>query len=321
VREPKRRKERWNELDSLMVIIGVFVVGLALLIKGSDLFVEAATAVAEGFGVSEFFIALVLASVATTLPELTVSTISAYNGNSDIALGNALGSALANIALILGLSSMIMPLDVDEVAWQNSLFLLGILGYSGLLMWDGVISRLDGLTLVVLYVLFLYYMYKKHMSLEELESEDRGSVAKETVILFLSGLIVIAGAKLVVNSAVELAKAAGISQAVIGLTIVSIGTSLPELTNSLTAVMKKLPNISVGNMIGADIIDILLVIGVSAIIKPIRVSGKMFHVALPLTLLSVLILTASLKNNNRVGRKTGAIFLGIYALFLYLLQS
>jgi len=303
-----------------MVIIGVFVVGLALLIKGSDLFVGAATVVAESFGVSEFFIALVLASVATTLPELTVSTISAYNGNSDIALGNALGSALANVALILGLSSMIMPLDVDEVAWQNSLFLLGILGYSGILMWDGVISRLDGVTLVVIYALFLYYLYKRHMSLEELESEGRGNAAKDTAILFIAGLIVIAGAKLVVNSAVELAKAAGISQAVIGLTIVSIGTSLPELTNSLTAVMKKLPNISVGNMIGADIIDILLVIGVSAIIRPIRVSEKMFHVALPLTLFSIFILTISLKNNNRVGRKTGFLFLVIYVVFLYLLS-
>ncbi len=303
---------------TMMLEIALFAAGLVLLIKGSDLFVEAASRTAKDFGVSEFVIALVLASIATTLPEVTVSAIAAYGGNSDIALGNAIGSALANIALILGISAMIMPLKVDKTAWENSLFLFGVTCYAGLIMLDGVISRFDGLTLILIYFGFLYYLYKKHMTLEEI-TEREGNPRRDALILIGSGLMVVVGARLVVSSAVTLAEALGIPEAVIGLTLVSIGTSLPELSNSLTATLKKIPNISVGNIIGADILDILMVLGVASIIRPIRVDRTFFSVALPLTLLVMVILTVSLRLDSRVGRRTAALFLMIYAFFLYLL--
>jgi len=304
-------------MESTVVVLGTFAVGLVLLIKGSDLFIEAAARVAKGFGVSEFLIALVLASVATTLPEVTVSALAALRGSSDIALGNAIGSALANIALILGVASMIFPLDVDETSWKHSVFLVAITAYVSLLMLDGTIGRLDGLSLILIYLGFLYYLYREHMSLEPIEAE-RGNPKRDVLILFGSGLLVVVGAKLVVNSAVEIARAAGISEVVIGLTLVSIGTSLPEFTNAVMAAIKRLPNISVGNIIGADILDILMVIGIASLIRPIKVDPKILHRTVPLTLLVMLILTFSLKRNNRVGRKTGLVFLSLYALFLYL---
>ncbi|WP_456453528.1 calcium/sodium antiporter [Thermococcus sp.] len=302
----------------MMLELALFAVGLVMLIKGSDLFVEAASRTAKDFGVSEFIIALVLASIATTLPEVTVSALAAYRGESGIALGNAIGSALANIALILGISAMIMPLKVDKTAWENSLFLLAVTGYATLIMHDGVISRLDGLSLILIYFGFLYYLYRKHMTLEEV-SEREGDPKKDALILLGSGIVVVVGAKLVVNSAVTLAEAFGISEAVIGLTLVSIGTSLPELTNSLTATLKRIPNISVGNIIGADILDILMVLGIASLIRPIQVDPETFSVTLPLALFAMLVLTVSLRLNSRVGRKSASIFLVIYAYFLYLL--
>jgi len=295
----------------------LFIAGLVLLIKGSDYFVEAASRVAKGFGVSEFVIALVLASIATTLPEVTVSAISSYQGNPDIALGNAIGSALANIALILGLSALIMPLKVESGAWKNALFMVAVTLYAGLLMYDGTISRLDGASLIVIYFGFLYYLYRKHMTLEELPEGGRGNPKRDALIMFISGLVVVVGAKLVVNSAVTIAESLGIPEVVIGLTMVSIGTSLPELANSLTATLKRLPNISVGNIIGANILDILMVIGIAALINPIRVDHTIYTFTLPLTLLVMLILTGSLRFTGRLGRATSAVLLTIYGYFLY----
>ena len=299
-----------------IVTFGLFVLGLAMLIKGSDLFVEAATRVAKGFGVSEFLIALVLASIATTLPEVTTSATAAYRGFSDIALGNAIRSALANIALILGVSSLIMPLDVDEIAWKNSLFMIGVTLYAWFLMRDLLISRVEGFSLILIYVGFLYYLYKKHITFEEAK-EGKGNPKKEIAILFASGLIVVIGARLVVDSAVKIATALGVPKVVIGLTLVSIGTSLPEFANSLTATLKKIPNISVGNVVGANILDILMVIGIAALIRPIKVDHTIYTFSAPLTLLVMGILAISLRLNNRVGRKTSLVLLVLYAYFIY----
>ena len=295
----------------------IFIVGLVLLIKGSDEFVEAGSRVAKGFGVSEFLIALILASIATTLPEVTVSAIAAFEGNSGIALGNAVGSALANIALILGISAMIMPLKVDEIAWRNSLFMLLVTFYAWFLMRDMIISRFEGFTLILIYLGFLYYLYRKHIAIESIEGGKSRNVKKDVVILFLSGAVVVIGARMVVTSAVTIARALGIPEVVIGLTLVSIGTSLPELANSLAATLKKIPNISVGNIVGANILDILMVIGIASMIRPITVDTSIFSFTMPLTLLVMGILTLSLRMTNKISRTTSAILLAIYAYFLY----
>ncbi|NJE05125.1 calcium/sodium antiporter [Thermococcus sp. M36] len=301
----------------MIVEIILFAVGLILLIKGSDYFVEAASRVAKGFGVSEFIIALVLASIATTLPEVTVSAISSYQGKPDIALGNAIGSALANIALILGVSSLLHPLKVEKTAWRNALFMIAVTAYAGLLMYDGKISRLDGASLILIYFGFLYYLYRKHMTLEELPEGGRGNPKRDALIMFGSGILVVTGAKLVVDSAVTMARAFGVPEVVIGLTMVSIGTSLPEMANSLTATLKRLPNISVGNIIGANILDILMVIGIAALINPIYVDSTIYTFTLPLTLIVMAILTAVLRFTGRIDRLTGGVLLAIYSYFLY----
>jgi cation:H+ antiporter len=305
----------------VIVEIILFALGLVLLIKGSDYFVEAASRVAKGFGVSEFIIALVLASIATTLPEVTVSAISSYQGKPDIALGNAIGSALANIALILGVSALLRPLKVEKTAWKNALFMIGVTAYAGILMYDGTISRLDGASLIFIYFGFLYYLYRKHMTLEEIPEGGRGNPKRDAIIMFGSGLLVVTGAKLVVDSAVTIARAFGVPEVVIGLTMVSIGTSLPEFTNSLMATIKRLPNISVGNIIGANILDVLMVIGIAALINPIKVDTTIYTFTLPLTLLVMGILTAVLRLTGRIDRLTGGVLLAIYSYFIYVYLS
>ncbi|AEH25204.1 sodium:calcium antiporter [Pyrococcus yayanosii] len=296
----------------------MFIVGLLLLIKGSDIFVEAATRVAKNFGVSEFVIALVLASIATTLPEVTVSAVSSYQGNTDVALGNAIGSALANIALILAISALIMPLKVDKIAGENSLIMLIVTLYVWFLMRDGVISRFDGLSLVLMYAAFLYYLYRKHVRLEDVSAGRSGDFKKDVLVLLLSGVMVIAGAKLVVKGAVTIAIALGVPEVVIGVTLVSIGTSLPEFANSLMATLKKVPNVSVGNIVGANILDMLMVIGVASIIRPLPVHESIFSVVMPFTLVVMALLTFSLFKNHQVSRKTAVVLLAIYVYFLWL---
>lgn len=295
----------------------MFIVGLAFLIKGSDKFVGSASRVAKGFGVSEFLIALILASVATTLPEVTVSAMAAYVGESGIAIGNAVGSALANIALILGICSLIRPLKVEEMAWRNSLFMVAVTAYAWFLMYDGTISRPEGFSLMLIYLGFLYYLYKRHASIGEV-NESRGNPKREAVIMFLSGMVVVIGAKMVVNGAVTLARAFGVPEVVIGLTMLSVGTSLPELANSLAATFKRLPNISVGNVIGANIMDILMVIGIAAIIRPIQVDWSIITFTMPITLLVMLTLTSSLILGHKVDRKVGAFLVLVYSYFIYM---
>ncbi|MEM4496492.1 MAG: calcium/sodium antiporter [Archaeoglobaceae archaeon] len=300
----------------VIISFAVFFVGIGFVVKGSDLFVAAATRVAKGLGVSEFIIALVLASIATTLPEITTSVIASFYGNSGIALGNAVGSVLVNIALILGLCALIMPLKVDDVAWKNSIFLAFTTLYAWILMLDFEISRLEGFTLVLVYLLYLYYLYKKHVSFGRFEPQ--GKVKRDVLLLFGSGLFIVFGARIVVSSAVEIAANFGVSEAVIGLTLVAIGTSLPELANSLVATLKKVHNISVGNIIGACIINVLVVIGLASLVKPISVDPGIFSFSTPLAILLTIILTISLKKDNIVGRKTATTFLVLYAIFIYL---
>ncbi|PMQ01966.1 MAG: cation transporter [Dictyoglomus sp. NZ13-RE01] len=293
----------------------IFFVGLYVLIKGSDKFIFHIKLVAESFKVSEYVIGLILASIATTLPEITVSIIASLQGDSSLALGNALGSVLVNISLILGICSFFKPMKVDEKAWRNSFFLLLITTFLWFLMIDSIISRIEGFILIIIYVVFLFRVYKDNKKIEE-EDKNIKFPTRSIIWVFLSGLAIVIGARLLVTSAINIARSFGISEAIIGLTLVAFGTSLPEFANSITSVVKKLPNIGTGNVIGANIINILIVVGLSSLINPIKVEKNIVQFILPLTLLVIFILTISLKRDNIIGRKTGFVLLLFYILFI-----
>jgi len=270
-----------------MMIYVLIIAGFVLLIKGADLLVEGASSIARALKVSDLVIGLTIVAFGTSTPELVVNVFAAIRANADIAIGNVIGSNIFNILIILGLSSMIFPLIVTHgTVWIEipmtlaAAVLLGLLANDHLLTQSGFqgLSRIDALILLACFAVFSYYIFrisgKQQDNIEASAETKRIGVRKSIlmIILGLAGLFV--GAKFVVDSAVALASALGVSQSLIALTIVAAGTSLPELATSVVAAYKKNSDIAVGNIVGSNIFNIFLILGISALIRPIPLQPK-----------------------------------------------
>ncbi|HPR33294.1 MAG TPA: calcium/sodium antiporter [Prolixibacteraceae bacterium] len=265
------------------MITNIFIIicGFVLLIIGADWFVKGASALAKRFHVSELAIGLTVVAFGTSAPELVVNTFAAWDGYSDIVFGNIIGSNNFNLYFILGLSGVIVALGVQSsTAWREIPFSLGAALVLFLLVNDSLwgtgleprLSRPDALILLAFFGAFLYYVYRQMRSdavvLPEPETQQYpGWKTSLLIVLGLAGLII--GGKLVVNHATDLARALHVSEKIIGLTIVAAGTSLPELATSLVAAIRKNNDIAVGNIIGSNIFNIFLILGVSALIRPV----------------------------------------------------
>jgi len=263
------------------------ILGLALLIKGADWLVEGASALARKYHVSDLAIGLTMVAFGTSAPELVVNSFGAYQGHHDIVFGNVIGSNIFNLLLILGIAGLITPLAVKSgTVWKEipiSLFAVVLLFF---LAGDfylkpsatTFLGTIDGFILLIMFGLFLFYVYRQLKSdPSEIElSQKKFSQIKlwSFITLGLAGLII--GGKLVIDNAVEIAKAWGVSEKVIGVTIIAAGTSLPELATSVVAAMKKKVDIAVGNIIGSNIFNIFLILSVSSIIRPLQFN-KSFH--------------------------------------------
>jgi cation:H+ antiporter len=260
-------------LSSLLLIFG-----LVLLIKGADWMVSGASALAKKYKVSDLVIGLTVVAFGTSAPELVVNVIASSQDFNDIVLGNVLGSNIANLFLILGITGIIYPLVVQSsTIWKEiplsllAVVLLFLLANNFFVFENPVISRLDGLFLLLMFGLFMFYAYRLSKSdiasKEVLVIEMSGFKMGTFIFIGLAGLVI--GGRLVVNNAVEIATILGLSEKIIGFTIVAIGTSLPELATSLVAALKKNTNIAVGNIIGSNIFNIFLVIATSAVVSPV----------------------------------------------------
>ncbi|WP_372947610.1 calcium/sodium antiporter [Mariniphaga sp.] len=256
----------------------LLVLGLTVLIKGADWMVSGASALAKKYHVSDLVIGLTIVAFGTSAPELVVNVIASSQGFNDIVLGNVLGSNIANLFLILGITGIIYPLVVQSsTTWKEiplsllAVIILFLLANNFFIYENPVISRLDGLFLLLMFGLFLFYVYR----LSKSDTVPREVVVSEMslfkmitfIVIGLAGLII--GGRLVVNNAVEIATILGLSEKIIGFTIVAIGTSLPELATSVVAALKKNTNIAVGNIIGSNIFNIFLVIATSAMVSPV----------------------------------------------------
>jgi len=262
----------------MIINILLIILGLVILVKGADWLVNGSSALAKRYKISDLAIGLTIVAFGTSAPELVVSVISAVGGHSEIALGNVIGSNNFNLFLILGITGLITPIMVQSsTVWKEiplsliAALVLFALANLNPFLHSRIISHYDGMILFVLFLGFLFYVYKQLKS-DGSDSELKAQNYSFTkIILFiafgLSGLIF--GGKLLVNSAVEIAKIAGISEKIIGLTIVAAGTSLPELVTSVVAAIKKNNDIAVGNIIGSNIFNIFLILSVSSFIKPI----------------------------------------------------
>ena len=264
-----------------MLVYILFVVGFVFLIKGADLLVEGASSIGKKYNVSSIVIGLTIVSFGTSLPELLVNLVASYNDSPDIGVGNVLGSNIANILLILGVSALISPLPITkntyfiEVPFSlTATLLVGFLANASIFNTsnDFVISRNDGLILLFFFFLFMGYVY---IVAKQRKSEFSNEEYKEMPMPKSIGLIVIGmvglyfGGKWVEDGAIEIARLFNMSEHFIGLTVIAIGTSLPELVTSAVADLKKDTDIAVGNVVGSNIFNLLWILGLSATYKPI----------------------------------------------------
>ena len=259
----------------------LFILGFVTLIKGADWLVQGASAIARRFHVSDLVIGLTVVAFGTSTPELFVNIVASLKGSTGLAVGNALGSNIANILLILGISSMIYPLSVSKgTVWKEIPFSLLAVLTLGVMVNDPIInadhasmlSRSDGLVLLCFFIIFLYYSYGIANDVEGMTEQlpDSSSGLKKSLLLVVLGMAgLVAGGKWIVDGAILLAAMLGMEESLIGLTIVAVGTSLPELATSAMAAYRRNVEIAVGNVVGSNIFNIYFVLGVSASIKPL----------------------------------------------------
>lgn len=308
-------------------------IGFALLIKGADWLVDSAAKLAKLFGVPSLIIGLSVVAFGTSAPEATVGIFSGIKHTNAITLGDVVGSSITNIALIIGISAILLPLPVDKSILKKEIpmsFGIQVL-FFGLAMVGGILSRLDGIILLVLFLIFLIYLWKSignpsnEKPGEEATSEkgqegtedSNGIKYKLKLVLFLIiGLAcLIFGGNLVVDSSVGIAHAFGLSEALIGVTIVALGTSLPELVTCVVAAYRKESDIAVGNIIGSNIFNILFVLGLSSTISPIQVTNEI-NLDIAAMLLSTILLFLLAAFRKRLSRISGLVLVCFYILFL-----
>ena len=312
---------------SVAVQLLFLVVGFVMLVKGADWFVEGASKVAEKFGIPQLVIGLTIVAMGTSLPEAAVSTSAALKGSAEITIGNVVGSNIMNVLLILGLTSVISPLAVQKSTVRYEVPM--VIGASALLagmgLTDGWVGRTDGVILLagmVLYLLYLLRMSKKGQAvIEEGEQADKNdSLFKLVLLILIGGVMIVLGSDITVDAATALARIFGMSERLIGLTIVAFGTSLPELVTSVTAAIKGKADIAVGNIVGSNIFNIFFVVGVSAVITPV-IYAPNFLVDSIVGIVTGCLLWLLVVRKNKLQRHGGVIMLLCYVgYFIYLMR-
>lgn len=306
----------------MFITILLFLVGFVLITKGADIFIDCAVDIGKKANISEMVLGATIVSFATTLPELTVSTFAALDGHTTMSLGNAVGSIICNTGLVLGLIVFISPFRVDKNMFLSkstiliiSIILLLILGF------DSNISRVDG---IILLTMFLVYMYSNYKSVANDNKDSRSIKTKSSILewikvlfIFLVGLVMMVfGSRLLVNNGSIIAESVGIPQSVISLTVIALGTSLPELVSSITAIRKKHHAISVGNILGANILNIVSVIGISSMVNDISILSQNIKIDFPFMILLILTLILPTIKNRKLYRLQGLMMLITYFIYI-----
>ncbi|HAU85041.1 MAG TPA: sodium:proton exchanger [Lachnospiraceae bacterium] len=303
--------------------IVILLIGFILLIKGADYFVDGASGVADKFGIPQLVIGLTIVAFGTSAPEAAISISAALKGSTGIAIGNVIGSNIMNVLLILGITSCIVPLAVAKSTVKYeipfTIFITAVLVVYGAIF--GEMNFVGGIILWALFIGFFVYLIRmsKNSETPETQEEEKHSIIM-LIIFILGGLVAIVfGSNLTVDSATAIAKVFGVTDRIIGLTIVAFGTSLPELMTSVTAARKGKADIAIGNIIGSNIFNILFVLGTTALIKSVPFASK-FIVDGIVAIGAVVLLYVAVVKDGKMGRKAGITMLVCYgAYFVYLL--
>ena len=299
--------------------IGLLILGLVILIFGGDLLVRSAVSFAEKFGVSSFLIGVTVVSFGTSVPELMVSIQAAMDKAADIAIGNVLGSNIANIALVLGVSVVIRPLSITTNTYKLSWWVMLISSLLFILfLLDNVITKMEGLLLIAGLFCFIFFSIKRNIPNEE---SIVSKINIQTGILFfvLGSIGLYFGSELFVESAISIASFFNVPKFVIGITVVALGTSLPELVTSIVALMKGQNNISLGNLIGSNIFNVFAVLGITSLIQELGTSSILLFLDFGVMLAVILVFGYQLFIRKKISRTAGFILLSGY--FSYILFS
>lgn len=311
----------------MFLVILLLVIGLAILIVGGELVVRGSASIAKKLGVRPLVIGLTVVAFGTSAPELVVNIFSAINGTADIAIGNVIGSNISNILLILGICALVRPLKVAiGTVWKEvplallSVILVLVLGND--VFTDGMsynlLSRTDGFALISFFAIFLYYTFGISKVEEKEEDEISGYSWTVSMILTLLGFVgLVLGGKLLVDNAVILAQLAGMSEALIGLTIVAIGTSLPELVTSVIAVRHGHDDIAIGNIVGSNIFNIFWILGLTSTLLPLPFNSAVnFDVGVNIFATLLLFVFMFVHNRHKLDRWQGGVMILSYVAYL-----
>ena len=299
----------------------LLTVGFVMLVKGSDWFVDGAAGIAAKFHIPQIIIGLTIVAMGTSAPEAAVSITAAMGGSADITVGNIVGSNILNVLVILGLASAIVPVAVGKSTQKiDAPFMIAISAIFLALGWDGTITRLDGVILLVLFVSYIGYMIWSALHANEEGDEIKDMKVWQMCLATVGGLaLVVWGADVAVDAATELATIFGMSERFIGLTVVALGTSLPELFTSVTAARKGNADIAIGNIVGSNIFNILFVVGLSSMIIDVPFAPN-FRIDMAVAIAAAVFMWAASLKGKKLVRWHGIVMLaGYVAYFLYLL--
>ena len=312
-----------------MVNILLLLVGLGLVVLGADWLVNGASSIARRAGISEFVIGLTIVGFGTSCPELVVSLSGAIEGNSDISVGNVVGSNIFNVLFILGLTAMVLPVGltdknrrIDIPITLGVTILLIILGITGSMSGPGI-SRWEGVLMLLVFSAYLFYCFKSDSKDEFSETQQATLSITKSIALTLTGLAgLIFGGDLFVDSATALARQIGVSDKFIAVTILAGGTSLPELATSLVAAIKGKEQLALGNILGSNVFNAMLILGLSSVITPLSFASMTIVDIITLVLSAVLLLIwAYTGRKNRIDRREGAAMLLCYVAYNVFLFS
>lgn len=301
------------------------VAGLLLLIKGGDWLMRAAVSLSLEMRIPKIVVGMTVVSFATSAPELIVSLQSSLSGHPDLAVGNVVGSNIANLAFVLGITVLISPITVTHSFYTTDwpMMLLATLLFMGAIFFDQTLSQAEGALLFLLLIGFIFYLirFQKQAVIDEAPEDDELLPIKTTLgYLVLGGLGLWLGSETLVKGAVALANKLGVSERIISITVVSIGTSIPELSASIIAVINKEKAISIGNLIGSNIFNVMAVMGLTAIVHPIHIGdiGMLQNDIWWMLIISLMILPlVFLPKKMQLGRLDGVILVTLYVLFLW----
>lgn len=300
----------------------LFVVGLVLICLGGDRLVDAAVAIAKKLKIPQIVVGATIVSLGTTLPEILVSTTAAFDGSAAIAAGNAFGSIICNTALIAGLTQTIRPTKQVErasLSWRGIFFFTVLIALNVWGAFTGAFSRPVGVALLALFIVYACMTVTRASSEggneEEEESEEKVSIPLQLLILAVCAACLFLGAKLLVNNGILIAEAVGVPERVIAVTFIALGTSLPELMTSVMSLIKGYGNVGLGNVIGANLLNMLLVIGIPSAIAGIPLEPSTVRVDMPLSCLVMAVLVLPILIRKKSSRVQGIALLGIYAVY------